>query len=255
MATILFDKIIYGPVHSRRLGLSLGINLSPADGKRCTFDCIYCECGLNAERKTHSAAPSREDVSKALINSLEQGVKPDVITFSGNGEPTMHPHFAEIIDDVISIRNTRCKHAKIAVISNSTMLHKPLIISALCKVDDNLMKFDAGSDKLMRLIDSPLSNDFTVEQLITDLCRFDGRLTVQTMFLHGEHNGVSVDNTGDADVEQYIAALHRIRPYKVMLYTINRETPVKTIYKTSAETLNAIAAKVSAAGFEVVVSG
>jgi wyosine [tRNA(Phe)-imidazoG37] synthetase (radical SAM superfamily) len=255
---ILFNEIVYGPVLSRRLGLSLGVNLSPADGKRCTFDCIYCECGLNLDRKTHTSAPSRKAVQVALVGKLtamaKTGERPDVITFSGNGEPTMHPHFADIIDDTLRVRDEFCPEAKVAVISNSTMIHKDSVVRALCRVDDNLMKLDAGSDALIRLIDQPEIRDFTAAQLIEQLRRFEGRLIIQTMFLHGEHQGLSVDNTGDADVALWIEALKVIRPRCVMIYTINRETPVKTMSATSPETLNAIAAKVREAGFEVKVS-
>lgn len=259
MATFLFDQIVYGPVHSRRLGISLGINLSPTDGKRCTFDCIYCECGLNAERRTHSPAPSREAVRIALSDKLMQmkaeGEHPDVITFSGNGEPTMHPDFADIIDDTIELRNQLCPAAKVAVISNSTMLHKQEVVDALCRVDENLMKLDAGSDERIKQIDQPLVHDFTVDKLIRQFGLFKGKLIIQTMFLQGEHNGVRIDNTRDEDVEQWIEALKIIRPQQVMIYTISRETPVKTLQKVPVETLEKIAEKVRDAGLEVTVSG
>ncbi|MDR3250904.1 MAG: radical SAM protein [Tannerella sp.] len=259
MPTSLFDEIVYGPVNSRRLGVSLGVNLSPLDGKRCTFDCIYCECGLNRERKAHTPAPSRESVKKALADKLTamktEGLTPDVITFSGNGEPTMHPDFARIIDDTLTVRDSLCPSAKVAVISNSTMIHKPEVVSALLKVDDNLMKLDAASDEVVRLIDQPEIRDFSVKRLIEQLCRFEGKLTVQTIFLRGEHNGVSIDNTRDEIVGQWIEALKLIRPQKVMIYTINRETPVKTIQKVSFETLERIGAKVREAGFAVSISG
>lgn len=258
MATILFDQIVYGPVHSRRLGVSLGVNLSPTDGKRCTFDCIYCECGLNAERKTHTPAPSREAVQQALSEKLMQmkteNALPDVITFSGNGEPTMHPDFAGIIDDTIMLRDRLCPEAKVAVISNSTLLHKNEVVQALCKVDDNLMKLDAATDERIRLIDQPVIHDFTADKLIRQLCLFNGQLTIQTIFLQGEHNGIRIDNTSDEDIDRWIEALQRIRPKKVMIYTISRETPVKTLQKVSMETLEAIAEKVRNAGFEVTVS-
>ncbi|MDR2917463.1 MAG: radical SAM protein [Tannerella sp.] len=258
MSTILFDRIVYGPVHSRRLGVSLGINLSPADGKRCTFDCIYCECGLNVERHAYTQAPSREDVKKALAEKLTQmkteGICPDVITFSGNGEPTMHPDFAGIIDDTIEIRNLLCPEAKVAVLSNSTMLHKEEVVQALCKVDENLMKFDAARDELIEQIDQPVIHDFTAAKLIEQLCRFNGKLIIQTIFLQGEHNGVRIDNTHAEDIDLWIDALKRIRPEKVMIYTISRETPVKTLQKVPMETLKKIAEKVREAGFPVSVS-
>jgi Fe-S oxidoreductases len=259
MSTLLFDEIVYGPVHSRRLGVSLGINISPADGKRCTFDCIYCECGLNAQRRTQTSAPSREEVKKALYKKLieikTEGISPDVITFSGNGEPTMHPDFAGIIDDTLEFRDRLCPSAKVAVLSNSTMLHKEDVVMALCKVDDNLMKLDAGRNDFIEQIDQPAINNFTLEKLIEQLCRFNGKLTIQSIFLQGEHNGVRIDNTRDDDVDLWIEALKKIRPEKVMIYTISRETPVKTIQKTSIETLEKIAEKVRIAGFPVTVSG
>lgn len=255
MSSILFDKIVYGPVHSRRLGASLGINLSPADGKRCTFDCIYCECGLNKDRKTNNPAPSREEVRKALSGKLTQlsaeGVFPDRITFSGNGEPTMHPDFAGIIDDTIAIRDKHCPSAKVAVLSNSTMLHRTEVVQALCRVEENLMKMDAATDELIQRIDQPVMNDFTVRKLIEQLKSFDGKLIIQTIFLRGEHQGVCIDNTHDTEVDLWVDALKKIRPQKVMIYTINRETPVKTLQKIPLETLELIAAKVRDTGIQV----
>lgn len=259
MSTFLFDQIIYGPIHSRRLGISLGINLSPIDGKRCTFDCIYCECGLNAERHAQTPAPARGEVKRALSEKLTQmkidGIHPDVITFSGNGEPTMHPDFAGIMDDTIELRDKLCPEAKVAVLSNSTMLHKGEVIQALCKADENLMKLDAATDKLIEQIDQPVIHDFNAEKLINQLCRFNGKLIIQTIFLQGVHNGILIDNTHDKDVDLWIEALKKIRPEKVMIYTINRETPVKTLQKVPMETLEKIAEKVRNAGFPVSVSG
>jgi len=259
MSTILFDQIVYGPVHSRRLGVSLGINLSPTDGKRCTFDCIYCECGLNKERKSHKPPPAREDVKKALESKLSQlsaeGIYPDRITFSGNGEPTMHPDFAGIIDDTLEIRTQKCPSAKVAVLTNSTMLHNTDVVQALCKIDENLMKLDAATDKLIKLIDQPVSHNFTAAKVIEQLLLFNGKLTIQTIFLKGVYQGEQIDNTCDEDVDLWIEALKIIRPKKVMIYTINRETPVKSLQKIPVETLEKIADRVRDAGFQVVVAG
>jgi wyosine [tRNA(Phe)-imidazoG37] synthetase (radical SAM superfamily) len=258
MSTLLFDQIVYGPVKSRRLGLSLGINLSPVNGKRCTFDCIYCECGLNEERRTKTPAPSRDEVKQALTTKLTEmrakKTQPDVITFSGNGEPTIHPDFAEIIDDTLEVRDKLCPEAKVAVLSNSTMLHKEEVMQALCKVDENLMKLDAAKDDLIRQIDQPELRDFTAEKLIRQLTWFNGKLIIQSIFLTGEHNSVRIDNTGDENVGQWIEALKKIRPKKVMIYTISRDTPVKTLQKVPVETLEKIAEKVRQAGFDVSVS-
>ncbi len=258
MSTFLFDQIVYGPVKSRRLGISLGINLSPLKGKRCTFNCIYCECGLNEERRTKTPAPSREEVKRALIKKLTEmrteEVHPDVITFSGNGEPTMHPDFPGIIDDTLEIRNQLCPEAKVAVLSNSTMLHKEDVMQALCKADENLMKFDAANDYLIQQIDQPAIHGFTADRLIEQLTRFHGKLIIQTIFLKGKHDGVQIDNTSDENVSKWIEALKKIRPEKVMIYTINRDTPVETLQKIPVETLEEIAEKVRQAGFNVSVS-
>lgn len=258
MSTILFDQIVYGPIHSRRLGISLGVNISPSDGKRCSFNCIYCECGLNEERPAHKRAPRREEVRHALESKLLQmkteGVSPDVITFSGNGEPTMHPEFGGIIDDTIALRDRLCPEAKVAVLSNSTMLHKEDVFQALLKVDENLMKLDSVSDERIRQIDDPEMKDFTAEKLIRQLKRFNGKLIIQTIFLRGERDGIIIDNTSDEEVAKWIAALKEINPQKVMIYTIDRETPVKSLQKISLDELNAIAERVREAGFEVSVS-
>ena len=252
---LLFDQIVYGPVHSRRLGVSLGINLSPADGKRCTFDCIYCECGLNAERIALLRPPSREEVKKALTGKLSQlksqGICPDRITFSGNGEPAMHVDFAGIIEDTLTIRDRLCPSTKVAVLSNSTMLHQTDVVRALGMVDENLMKLDAATDELIRIIDQPVQHDFNARKVIGYLRLFNGKLTIQSMFLKGEHKGVHFDNTRDDVVDLWINALKIIQPEKVMIYTINRETPVKTLQKITVDVLEKIACKVRNAGFPV----
>ncbi|MDR1780747.1 MAG: radical SAM protein [Tannerella sp.] len=258
MATNLFHDIVYGPVHSRRLGVSLGINISPADGKRCTFNCIYCECGLNEERLARTKAPDRSEVRNALENKLirmaKEGVAPDVITFSGNGEPTMHPAFADIIADTLELRDKLCPRARVAVLSNSTMIWNERVFNALCRIDDNIMKLDAANDSLIRCIDQPVPKDFTCEKLIERLCRFDGRLIIQTIFLRGERDGEIIDNTGEADISAWIEALKRIRPRKVMIYTIDRDTPIKSLRKVGATELDAIAATLLELGFDVSVS-
>lgn len=258
MSTIIFDKIVYGPIHSRRLGISLGMNLFPTDGKLCTFDCIYCECGFNKDHKPRLSMPRREEVKKALAEKLDamryEGLVPDVITFAGNGEPTMHPDFAGIIDDTIAIRNEHCPSAKIAVLSNSTMLHKEDVFQALCKIEDNIMKLDSVLDKRIRQINDPNQPGFCFEKLLENLCRFNGKLIIQTMFLHGERDGESVDNLTDEEISGWIEALKKIRPSKVMIYTIDRETPLKTLSKATKEELDAIAEKARREGFEVSVS-
>ena len=258
MTMLLFDQIVYGPVNSRRLGVSLGLNISPADGKRCSFNCIYCECGLNEERPAKQQAPFRDNVQNALKTKLLQmkteRYLPDVITFSGNGEPTLHPEFAGIIDDTLALRNRLCPQARVAVLSNSTMLHKESVFQALSKVDDNIMKLDSAVDRRIRQIDDPENKHFSSAELIHRLCRFNGQLIIQTIFLKGMRNGIIIDNTNDNEIMAWIEALKKINPRKVMIYTINRETPVKTLQKISQSELESIAEQVRKEGFEVSVS-
>lgn len=258
MSTILFDKIVFGPIHSRRLGISLGMNLLPTDGKLCSFDCIYCECGLNEERRTHSKLPARDEVKEALIQKLTsmqaEGIAPDVITFAGNGEPTMHPDFGGIIDDTIATRNCFFPNAKIAVLSNSTMLHKEAVFQALNKIEDNIMKLDSVLDSRIRQLNAPNSPSFTYDNLLQQLCRFEGNLIIQTMFLKGELDGENIDNTTEPEIAGWLEALKQIHPKQVMIYTIDRETPVKALRKVTKEELEIIADRARKEGFEVSVS-
>lgn len=258
MSTILFDKIVFGPVHSRRLGVSLGMNLLPVDGKLCSFDCIYCECGLNSERRTHTKLPTREEVKEALIEKLStmqsEGIAPDVITFAGNGEPTMHPEFERIIDDTIAARNHFFPKAKIAVLSNSTLLHKEGVFRALNKIEDNILKLDSVVDSRIQQLNVPNSPAFTFDSLLKQLCRFEGNLIIQTMFLKGEVNRQSVDNTTEPEITGWLEALKKIKPKQVMIYTIDRETSLKGLQKVSKETLDGIADRTRKEGFDVTVS-
>lgn len=258
MSTILFDEIVFGPVQSRRLGVSLGINLLPVDGKICNFDCIYCECGYNADGKTSSKLPTREEVKNTLEQRLirmnETGQKLDVITFAGNGEPTLHADFAGIIDDTIALRDTYCPEAKISVLSNATMLHRESVVQALNKVENNILKIDTPYDRQLRLIDRPSSRDFNIKNLVGQLKRFEGNLIIQTLFLRGESEGQPIDNTGDEEVTAWIELIKEIKPKQVMIYTIARETPAKTLQKAPQQRLQQIAALLSKEGFEVDVS-
>ena len=258
MPTILFDRIVFGPIHSRRLGVSLGINLLPPDGKLCSFNCVYCECGLNEERRTNTRLPGREETREALRQKLVEmrveGLKPDVITFAGNGEPTLHPDFGGIIDDTIALRDELCPSAKIAVLSNATMIRRPEVFRALSRVDDNILKLDSVLDSRIRQIDVPNLPNFSFEELKKQLCRFEGNLIIQTMFLRGEVNGEPVDNMTEEEIAGWLDALREIRPKQVMIYTIDRETPLKGLRKASPEDLDGIARRAREAGFDVTVS-
>lgn len=258
MSTILFDKIVFGPVRSRRLGISLGMNLLPTDGKFCSFNCIYCECGLNEERRTHSKLPTRNEVKEALIQKLSsmkvEGITLDVITFAGNGEPTMHPEFSGIIDDTIETRNRFFPNTKIAVLSNSTMLHKEEVFQALNKIEDNILKLDSVLDSRIQQINVPNTPSFTFDKLLKQLCRFNGNLIIQTMFLRGEIGGNSVTNITEEEITGWLKALKQIQPKQVMIYTIDRETPIKNLQKVTKEELEVIADRARQEGFDVTVS-
>ncbi|MBP3228629.1 MAG: radical SAM protein [Bacteroidaceae bacterium] len=256
--TILFPSPVFGPVRSRRLGISLGINLMPPDGKRCTFDCVYCECGFNATHRPTAPRPTRSQVAEVLEAQLEkmaaQGELPDVLTFAGNGEPTAHPDFPAIIDDTIALRNRYCPAAKVAVLSNATLCHRPDVRAALLKVDDNIQKLDTVSPDYIRAIDRPTGR-YDVGRVVEALTAFGGHVIVQTMFMAGTtQSGFNADNTGADYVRPWLEALRTIRPAKVMIYTIDRDTPDPGLRKATPATLDAIADEVRAAGMEVSVS-
>ena len=255
---ILFDQIIFGPIRSRRLGLSLGVNLLPTDAKICSFDCIYCECGFNTTM-LDATIPTREQVREALDVKLTQMVAaneiPDVITFAGNGEPTLHAHFEEIINDTLELRDRHCPTAKVSVLSNSTRIHKPSVFRALNRVDNNILKFDTAIDRTLQLIDRPTGKGLSVSWLIEHLRQFNGNLIIQTMFLRGEYEGEPFDNTTDEELTAWINALHLIRPKQIMIYSIDRETPAQGLEKVSVDELNTIAEKLRTHGFEVSVAG
>ena len=258
MVTVLFHSTIFGPIRSRRLGVSLGVNLSPNDGKVCSFDCVYCEAGYNSQGVGTTGLPKREDVSRELEAKLlamkQAGEQLDVITFSGNGEPTLHPHFGEIIDDTIALRDKYFPLVKISVLSNSTRLGNEKVVAALRKVDNNILKLDSAITSTMRLIDQPTSPSFTSEGVVNELVQFSGQCVVQTMFLRGEHDGKKIDNTTPQEVEALIEAYKRISPRQVMIYSIDRKTPEQQLEKVTREELEVIAAKIREEGIDVTVS-
>ena len=259
MSTVIYPSPIYGPVHSRRLGISLGINLMPADGKICTFDCIYCECGYNKDHRTHSPHPTVEAVSKALENKLtemrEQNIQPDVLTFAGNGEPTSHPHFSEIIDETIRLRNEFCPKAKISVLSNSTFIGHKSVRDALMKVDNNILKLDTINNDYIRMVDRPTSPSYDAAKIIENMKAFNGKLIIQTMFMKGKtEEGEDVDNTGEEFVAPWLEAVKEIAPRSVMIYTIDRETPDSFLQKATHEELDSIKARVEKLGIECSAS-
>jgi len=259
MATFLFDKTIFGPVKSRRLGISLGINLLPSDSKVCSFDCIYCECGWNERKRAKKAVlPVRFEVKQLLEEKLKEmaslGELSDVITFAGNGEPTLHPDFEQIIDDTIELRDQLSPGARIAVLSNATMIHKPSVVRALLKVEDNIQKLDSANEDTIRLIDCPTSN-FNLSDVVSNLQAFRGKVIIQTMFLKGIFKDQIIDNTTEEEITGWLRLVEQIQPSKVMIYTIDRDTPATGLVKATLPELESIARRIRQAGFEVSVSG
>lgn len=253
---ILFPSPVFGPIHSRRLGVSLGINLLPADGKVCSFDCIYCECGFSADSRTHRHLPAREEVRTALEAKLKEmqaeGTAPDVFTFAGNGEPTAHPHFPEIIDDTLALRDRYFPQAKVSVLSNAFFLNRPAVFEALAKVENNILKLDTVDNGYIHRVDRPNAR-YEVGEVVERMKAFGGQCIVQTMFLKGTFQGEDVDNTGDRYVMPWLEAVKKIAPKEVMVYTIDRDTPDHDLRKASREELDRIAGLVRQAGIPVVV--
>lgn len=252
MQRVLFHSTIFGPIHSRRLGTSLGVNLTPNDGKICSFDCLYCEAGFNAQGAGTTGFAPRAEVARMLEEKLSQmsrdGERLDVITFSGNGEPTLHPEFEGIVDDTIRLRDKYFEGVKISVLSNSTRVDRPDVCRALRRVDNNILKLDSALDKTIRLVDRPNSPSFSAEGVIERLAdEFEGECVVQTMMLRGEWEGQLIDNTTDEEVTALIEAYRRIAPREIMLYSIDRATPAKTLTKVPREELQAIADRIIAA--------
>ncbi|MDR0421415.1 MAG: radical SAM protein [Proteiniphilum sp.] len=249
MSTLLFHEIVFGPIHSRRLGISLGMNLLPYDGKLCSFDCIYCECGFNKDFRTKTKLPDRENVRAALEDKLasltkEGVVVPDVITFAGNGEPTLHPAFEEIIDDTVALRNRYFPNAKISVLSNGMHIGKPKVFRALGKIENPILKLDSALDETARLIDRPGAPGYSVAKQVELYQRFQGNFILQTMFVRGRFEGKEVDNTTEKEVSAWIEIVKTLHPREVMIYTVDRETPVKEMEKIPLAELRKIADRV-----------
>ena len=251
---MLFDSIVYGPIRSRRLGVSLGVNLMPTTAKLCTFDCVYCECGWN-QPVSHPQLPTREQVKAALESQLSTlDIQPDVITFSGNGEPTIHPDFLGVIQDTCALRDQYCPNAKVSVLSNSTQLGRKDVVEALLLCDNRILKLDSAIDTTMQLIDKPVNQHLTVAQIIQWLSLFEGSFTLQTCFLRGEYEGRVIDNTTREELDAWYQAVNILQPKQVMIYVIDRATPLQTLSKVPTEEMEAIAAPLREKGIDVIVS-
>ena len=275
---MLFNNIIYGPIHSRRLGTSLGMEIMPLEHKLCTFNCVYCECGWN-EPVSHPVLPTREEIKAALEEKLislysvspqdglsgEAGLSAtrsevnlasglDVITFSGNGEPTLHPDFLGIIEDTCALRDRYCPSAKVSVLSNSTQLGRPDVIRALRLCDNRILKLDAATDEMMRRIDLPVNEQLSVATIIGWLQQFNGDFTLQTCFLRGEHDGRVIDNTAPEELQAWYQAVELLHPRQIMIYVIDRKTPEQRLEKIPRAEMERIAAPLIAKGYDVIIS-
>jgi wyosine [tRNA(Phe)-imidazoG37] synthetase (radical SAM superfamily) len=255
--TFLFDSVVFGPVHSRRLGVSLGINLLPTDYKYCSFNCIYCECGWTKIREIDKvefppAVLVKEYLGKKLREMQQNNELPDAISFAGNGEPTLHPEFAEIIDITIELRNKYSPQSKIAVLSNATMLDIPEVVTALKKVDLNILKLDAGTEDTYKKINQPL-NDLSLAEIVTNLKQFTSNLIIQTLFIRGNYNKNQIDNTTEEEVNAWLKYIEELKPMRVMIYPIARSTPAGNLEKVSLKELEGIAKKVKKLGIKADV--
>ncbi len=258
--TALFEDLIFGPIHSRRLGLSLGVNLLPQHAKICNFDCIYCECGSNAERKGEIVErhfSKRSDVQHALRETLirmkQQGEMPDVITFAGNGEPTLHPEFEQIIEETIQTRDELAPNSKISVLSNATTLRRESVVRALKRVDNPILKIDSAFEATARIINRPVPN-YSVEEVIENMAKMGGDCIVQTMFVRGVVSGVAFDNTTEEELTKWLEAIKKISPRQVMIYSLDRDTPCEGLQKIDRIELQRIALRVESLGIECPVA-
>lgn len=252
----IFSTNIVGPIHSRRLGISLGVNLLPKDGKVCSFDCLYCECGWNADHRG-GHLPDADEVMHELETKLQTmhsaGEALDVITFAGNGEPTLHPDFPRVIEHTLQLRDQYYPEVKVSVLSNATQIGKEAVRSALLRVDNNILKIDGAFDETVHLIDRPADSHYSVRQVIEWMKTFRGQLIVQTMFVRGEHNGQRVDNTTPQEVAAWCDLMREVRPHQIMVYSLDRPTPEPLLTKVSKEEMTQLVAPLLAEGFNIQI--
>ncbi|TVQ10600.1 MAG: radical SAM protein [Bacteroidetes bacterium] len=256
MSGFLFEQIIFGPIKSRRLGISLGVNLLPTVRKHCTFNCIYCECGWTQTHEIEKGFPVATQIKEALEEKLA-GMKKknallDSITFAGNGEPTIHPEFPQIVDFTIELRDKYYPDAMVSVLTNASKASDPSIAMALLKTDQPILKLDAGRDETFQTINNP-GIDVSLGQILSSLEAFKGKAIIQTLFVKGIHKGRVIDNSTDEEVDAWLEHLKKIEPRLVMIYPIARSTPEETLEKVPFERLMEIARKVEALGFEAEV--
>ncbi|MBR4233626.1 MAG: radical SAM protein [Bacteroidales bacterium] len=249
------ETLVFGPIHSRRLGSSLGINLLPERGKLCNFDCIYCECGWNADGLGDRRLPTAEELREALRAKLtacrEAGTPIDSITFSGDGEPTLNPEFPEMVDITLALRDVFFPAAKVSILSNATRIGREAVFEALRKVDNPILKIDAATTELVRRINRPVGGGYDLDEVVANLRRFEGNFVLQTMFLRCP----DFDSTAPENVEGWLRIVRELRPREVMVYTVDRETPLKGIAKVSPEEMAEIVRPLVEEGFKIQIRG
>ncbi len=255
--SILFQDVVFGPIKSRRLGVSLGVNLLPTETKYCTFNCVYCECGWTRDNATGDRRlPLREEVIARLEQKLSElrdsGQRPDAITFAGNGEPTIHPDFAYILEETMRLRDEYFPDAQVSVLTNASTLDRPGVFAALKKSGNSMLKLDAGTERMFRLINGPRQG-ITLKSIVEKMKEFEGRLIIQTLFLRGEKDGEKIDNTSGTELERWLEHVRDINPRYVMIYPIDRATPLENLEKIPFDELREIADQVEKLGIKAQV--
>ncbi|MBQ2599297.1 MAG: radical SAM protein [Bacteroidales bacterium] len=248
------EETVFGPIHSRRLGRSLGINLLPTRGKICNFDCIYCECGWNRDGKGDTVLPTaakvRADLENKLIELMMDDTPIDSITFSGDGEPTLNPEFPRIIEDTVFLRDAYYPKAKVSVLSNATRAHLPEVFEALRKVDNPILKIDAPTDALVAKINQPAPG-YSLDRVIEALERFEGNFVLQTMFLKSK----DFDSSSKEVLDGWMRIVRQLKPREIMVYTIDRPTPEKALEAFTVEQMKALVQPLIDEGFNIDIKG
>ena len=251
---MLREEVVFGPIHSRRLGSSLGINLLPEKGKICNFDCIYCECGWNSDGRDDTVLPTaarvREALEKKLQEVVAEGIAIDSITFSGDGEPTLNPEFPQIVDDTLALRDRYIPKAKVSVLSNATRVHIPEIFNALRKIDKPILKIDAPTNEKIAIINRPAPG-YDVARVIEALRGFNGDFILQTMFLRTEE----FDSSKPEMLDKWMKIVRELRPREIMVYTIDRPTPASGLQKFSVEEMRTLVSPLLDEGFKIQICG
>ncbi|MDY6289073.1 MAG: radical SAM protein [Bacteroidales bacterium] len=242
------EETVFGPIFSRRLGSSLGINLLPEKGKICNFDCIYCECGWNRDGRDDTVLPTaakvRTDLERMLLKLSAESTPVDSITFSGDGEPTLNPEFPQIIDDTLRLRDRHYPRAKVSVLSNATRVHLPEVFDALRRVDNPIMKIDAPTNELIAKINIPAPG-YDIARVVDALRRFEGDFVLQTCMLRSP----DFDSSSPDVILPLLDIVRRLRPREWMVYTIDRPTPMQGLQKFSPQEMKSLAQPIIDEGF------